>query len=441
MISTLKKIIISSLSVSILTLCITSCAVQRRNPDGTYIVPPPTLTSINIIDRNGMSETISSPERLEQYECVDFLAPQSFQKVLRIYSRDCEGNIPACITSYHPNGVLHKYLEIMNSRASGIYREWHPNGVKRIEVNILEGIGDISAGSEKTWIFDGCSHVWNECGDVEAIIPYSKGNLDGCATYYHKNGQIWKNIFYTDNLMNGPYEIYKSDGTLLYECNYIMGAREGKATRYWNPCKIASEEIYCDGYLVTGTYYNFNDVCIATIVDGTGTKAVYGKEEIVELREYHNGILEGKIQCIDTFGRITKIYHVKNGCKYGEEITFYEAPRLQKVLTPKLSVNWYDGKIQGTIKSWYDNGTQESQREMSNNKRNGHSTAWFRDGSLMMIEEYEQDKLVKGEYYSLKEKDPVSQVNEGFGTATLYDGEGNFIQKVTYQRGKPVIEE
>ena len=55
----------------------------------------------------------------------------------------------------------------------------------------------------------------------------------------------------------------------------------------------------------------------------------------------------------------------------------------------------------------------------------------------MMIEEYEQDILVRGEYYDKEEKVPVSTVEEGEGLATLFDAEGNFVQKVHYLHGTP----
>lgn len=433
----IKKIPLKFVAAAAMALLFTSCSSAYRNS----ATLTPTLNSINIVDRNGMSETISAPDRLEQYNFVDFLQPQAYQKVLRIYARDPAGNIPACITSYHPNGYTHKYLDIINSRAYGCYKEWYPNGNKKMEVDVIEGMGDITTGSEKSWVFDGMGQVWKEGGELEATIPYNKGSLEGIATYYHSNGKIWKILPYHDNKINGVSEIYREDGNLLQRSNYTMGLLEGESVRFWNDGVIASEEFYCDNLLANGTYYTPCGEPIAKIVDGNGTKAIFGKDAIIELRQYVNGLLEGEIQCIDAYGRVTKIYHVKNGTKHGEEATFYEAPRLQKTLTPKLSVTWYEGKVQGTCKSWYDNGTQESQREMSNNKKNGHVTAWYRDGSLMLIEEYEQDKLLRGEYFSKKEKEPVSQIKEGRGIATLYDSEGSFIQKVNYLNGKPVVED
>ncbi len=86
------------------------------------------LASINIIDRNGLTETVTSSDRLKQYQGVDFLESQPYQKVLRVYSKDRQGNMRAVTTSYHPNGQPNQYLECLSYRAYGTYREWHPNG-------------------------------------------------------------------------------------------------------------------------------------------------------------------------------------------------------------------------------------------------------------------------------------------------------------------------
>lgn len=415
----------------------TACRVQQKE----YVEEAPMLSSINIIDRNGLTETINTPERLEQYAFVDFLQPQSYQKVLRVYMRDSEGNIPACITSYHPNGYPEKYLEILNGRACGAYKEWYPSGIKKIDARVIEGAGDIVSGSEKSWIFDGCCQVWKESGVQEATILYEKGKLEGVSTYFHTNDQVWKIIPYHENNIEGDLEIYRCDGSLLQSTHFCKGLKEGPSKRYWTPTQLAADETYNQGLLVTGTYFDSNGEPIATVQEGNGQRAIFGKETLLELQEYRYGKIDGEIKIYDVYGRVNRIYHAKNGAKYGEEICFYDAPCLQKTLIPKLSVNWVDGKIQGTSKTWYDNGTLESQKEMSNNKKNGHSSAWFRDGSLMMIEEYEQSKLVRGEYYAKGEKFPISEVIDGKGTATLFDGDGNVIQKINYANKKPLIEE
>jgi antitoxin component YwqK of YwqJK toxin-antitoxin module len=98
---------------------------------------------------------------------------------------------------------------------------------------------------------------------------------------------------------------------------------------------------------------------------------------------------------------------------------------------------WYEGVLQGPVKTWYDNGQLESQRDMSENQREGLLTAWYRNGSLMLVEEYEEDRLLHGEYYRMGEKTAVSQIENGKGVAMLFNPEGNFARKVSYQDGKP----
>jgi antitoxin component YwqK of YwqJK toxin-antitoxin module len=403
--------------------------------------PTPKLMSINILDRNGMSEIINNPERLGQYSNVDFTLPQPYQKVLRIFSRDCQGNIPAIITSYHDNGTPRQYLEVMNTRAFGMYREWHPNGQMKLEGKVIEGSADIADGCEKSWIFDGCARAWSECGTLDAEIYYDKGNLTGMSTYYHENGTIWKSIPYCKNLVDGIAEIHYCDGSLLQKISFVDGIKNGEAQRFWQDGSLAAQEEYCEGQLVTGRYYDKCGNLISSIDNGNGRRAIFNKDCVCEFQEYKQGMLEGTVEVLDRFGRASRIYNVKDDTKHGEEVIFYDAPKLKENLQPKILVTWYDGKIQGPTKTWYPNGIQESQKEMSNNKKNGHSTAWYRDGSLMMIEEYEQDKLARGEYYSRGEKFPISMVIDGKGVVTRYDSDGTFLQRITYKQGKPQLEE
>ncbi len=401
----------------------------------------PALMSINIIDRNGLSETISSCERLKQYENVDFLCEQPYQKVLRVYSRDVCGNINACITSYHPNGQVKQYLDVVNNRAFGAYREWHENGTLKLETYIIGGEADINTASEKSWLFDGCSEVWNEDGSLIAQIRYVSGFLEGLSTYYHANGSIWKQMPFRKGQLEGASEIFTENGTRLQTTAYVGGIKNGLSQRFWDCERIASEECYEDGLLITGTYYDPQGEIIASINGGNGFRAVFSKDAVSELQEYSDGILEGEVQVFGPKGFIAQIYHMKRNMKHGEELHFYSPNEVKgKQRQRQLSIDWVEGRIQGVVKTWYTNGVQESQREMSNNVKNGLLTAWYEDMSVMLIESYDHDKLVKGEYFMRGEKIPISEVMNGKGTATLFDSVGNLLHRITYNNGKPVLE-
>ena len=105
----------------------------------------------------------------------------------------------------------------------------------------------------------------------------------------------------------------------------------------------------------------------------------------------------------------------------------------------KLSINWVQGKILGAVKTWYPNGQLESQKNYSDNMKNGIATAWYNDGSIMFMEEYEKDKLVKGEYFRRGDSFPITEIKQGIGTASLFDSEGRFLRKISYHNGKPEI--
>ena len=58
----------------------------------------------------------------------------------------------------------------------------------------------------------------------------------------------------------------------------------------------------------------------------------------------------------------------------------------------------------------------------------------------MLMEDYEKDLLVNGTYYKKGDKKPVSRIEKGKGTATLYDPDGYFLKKIPYEKGLPLLE-
>lgn len=420
----------------VVTLCFVSCSKPVVIAPEECQVLQLQLASISLVDRNGMTETISQVERLKQYESVDFFSPQPYQKVLRVYARDDQSNIRAYITTYHENGQLKQYLEVINNRAYGHYREWYPEGSLKLDAFVISGVADLTLAAEQSWMFDGSSQVWDEKGNILASIHYLSGVLNGCSLYFHSNGQIWKRVPFTRGQIDGAYEIYLENGDLLQTTEYANGIKHGVSRRFWSKDKLSAEEFYTDGVLKTANYFDLNGKLVASINEGYGQRATFGRETISELQQFKNGIQEGEVKVFDINGRIMKLYHIKNGIKHGEEIEYIETkPNLPP--QAKISINWHEGLIQGLVKTWYDNGASESHREMSANKKNGMLTVWYKDGSIMMIEEYDQDKLIKGKYFKRGEKTPVSEVVMSNGIATIFDGNGNFIRKITYYNGKP----
>lgn len=399
----------------------------------SHDVDPGKVTSINILDRNGLSETIHSKDRLTTFENTDFLGPQPYQKVMRVFGREKNGDVKACITSYHPNGQVKQCLESINNRAFGKYQEWYPNGQIKIEARVIGGIADLNTHAEQSWLFEGINRAWDEEGHLAAQIAYEKGELEGESLYYHPNGTIWKHSLYKKNALNGLQSIYNENGILLQTTEYAAGLRDGKSIRYWALSKTAHEERYEKGLLLEAQYFSQEGNLASEIKNGNGYKAIFGKRDLLELQEFQQGRQEGLVKFFDEDGSIIRTWTICSGEKHGEEINYFPASTL-----PQLQLTWNAGILQGPMKTWYENGNLESQREISDNKKNGLLTAWYRNGALMLVEEYDDDKLIKGEYFRLGEKIPTSKIDKGSGIATLFNSDGNFSRKVYYQDGKPI---
>lgn len=422
----------------VLGLILNAC---NHTPTGCYVYEDAELSCINLIDRDGFTTTIQAQERLRQYAEADFLTPQPYEKVLRIYKKSSSGNSYAFITTYHTNGQPNQYLEIKNAGACGAYKEWHENGQLKLEGTIIGGTADITLDAQRSWKFDKVCKAWDDNGNLIAVYNYDKGSLEGEGCHYYPGGQLRSRTHYTRNLTNGPEEMFFPDGLLMATANWENGELRGKVYRYWPDGKLATEEEYDHLLLLSGKYYDPNGTLVSEIIEGEGHRAVFENGELCELHQYQDGLEEGEVRVFDQRQNIARIFHVKDGFKHGTETVYYPAKNTisgknSENMQPQLLITWNDGKVHGVTRTWYQNGNLESQREMADNRRNGIATAWYRDGSLMLMEEYDSNKLVKGEYFKKGEHRPESLIINGCGIATLYDSDGQFLRRTSYFHGQ-----
>lgn len=419
----MKKIIAFSLA-----LILMGCATKSAQPNND-------LVTIQITDRNGFSETISAKERLGKYENTDFLTSQPYRKVVRIYGKASQGKTGSKVTTYHTNGGPWQYLEIENGRAHGKYQEWHPNGQLKIEGFVIEGTPDVSEVAQLTWFFEGWSLVYDEQGHLSAKIFYDKGLLEGTSQYFHPDGTLSQEIPYYKGKIHGVVQSFDTQGNCLEKAAYTDGEKDGAAAAYWTPAQIKFNEEYQKGRLLKAEYFNPAGEKIAQIENGEGIQAVFEDTSLASLIEYHQGVVEGEVKTFNPKGQLISLHHIKDDMKQGEEWEYY--PSDEKKPLPKLYIQWNEDELKGTAKTWYENGVLESQREMQGTQKHGSSFAWFKDGELMLMEDYENDQLMKGSYFKKWDKNPVSKVEHGNGTATLFDPDGRFIKKVIYEKGLP----
>ena len=395
------------------------------------------LSAIQLFDRNGVQETISNRERTVNYEKNDFLSAQPYEKVVRTYEKTRDGSSQTKITTYHDNGQIWQYLETQNGRACGEYIEWHQNGAKRMHTKVIEGIGDLTLRAQSSWVFDGKSFVWDSDNNITAEINYAKGFLEDRSIYYHSNGAISKIIPYKNNHIEGTVQVYDHEGELIGRTDYNEGDRNGVSDFKGNEFVPRREELFRKGELISGKYWNLKSQLISEVEGGNGIRPIFENGKLLEEREYVKGAPEGQVKLYRENGTIESSYHVIDGRKEGEEWCYYDSNDSNKTLQPMLHINWREDEIHGTVRTWYEDGVLESEKEIIGNKKNGMLLTWYKDGSLMMVEEYENDSLVSGKYLKQGDDVPVSRVISGAGIVTIYDADGRFVRKVEYDEGSP----
>lgn len=427
-------------TTSFFLICAISAALFSGCKERTYR-DEPKLVSLQIMDRNGFSETVASKDRIKAYNNVNFLSSQPYQKVLRVFTKDEEGKSHSALTTYHSNGQIWQYLEILDGRAHGSYKEWFATGKPHISLTVIDGTADTTELAQKSWLFHETATIYDEDGLLAAEIPYEKGVLHGPSLYYHPNGALQKRVPYVKGEINGLVEIYDSIGNTLEKIPYQNGKKEGEAIGYFEPDVLQYSETYANDRLQSGTYHSKDGGLVSSVKNGNGFQALFDETgTLVELHEFKKGRAEGLVKLFRKDGTIEQTYMEKEGMKHGEEWEYYPVLDQGEEPIPKLMLTWADDALHGPVKTWYPNGIQESSKEIAQNKKHGLSFAWYTDGNLMLVEEYNNDILVKGSYFEKGNKTPVSRVEHGKGTATIYDQAGRFSHKISYEGGSPQLD-
>lgn len=408
-----------------LVLLMSGCAHKQK---------PSHLLSLQLVDRNGQTETISQIERVKLYEKQNFDKPQSYEKILRVYSKNSHGKNPSLITTYHKNGQLFQKLEALDGRAFGLYQEYFENGFIRIKAQVIEGTADITDLAQSTWVFDGPCQVYYPTGDLEANFTYDKGKKTGLATYYHKNGHEKKRLFFIDDQADGTITEFSETGHLSLTYEFKNGIQTGPSYKYYHDGQIAFEETWLNDALIEGKYFNKQKQLVSNIDQGKGFKTLFDEQTPLTQLEYNKGKIEGKIIEYAPSGKIQAYYHMIDDQKQGEEGIYFEDSTQLKML-----LDWHDDQITGIVKTFYKSGVLESQKSYSHNKKNGPLSCYYPDGSLMLLETYSQDRLLEGKYFKKGDREAFSCVEDGTGCTTLFDEWGGIYKQVYYEKGKVVL--
>ena len=73
---------------------------------------------------------------------------------------------------------------------------------------------------------------------------------EGAVKWYHKNGNLKAECYYTNNKLEGLSIFYYPDGTTQAKENYKNGELDGLSKRYYESGNVMSEEYYKNGKIL-----------------------------------------------------------------------------------------------------------------------------------------------------------------------------------------------
>ena len=260
---------------------------------------------------------------------------------------------------YNDKGKLIFEGEYLNGKRNGIGTEYHTNGNKKF-------IGEYKEG--KKW--NGKAYNYREC----LISEFKEGK--------------------------GFMEDYDERGSLIFDCSYVNGEKNGIGTYYFYSNNFSNE--------LSIEYLNGKKWNGKRELDMSEIKRIrfnnFSGQFVYELKEG-----KGYISEYDHKGKLIYIENYLNGERNGKKIKNYEFS-----FGLESEEEYLNNKLNGKVKKYYDNGKLKFEGEyLYDHKRKGKE--YFNNGKLKFEGEYLYDRFW-----------------DGIG----YDNNGNVLYKLNKGKGK-----
>lgn len=207
--------------------------------------------------------------------------------------------------------------------------------------------------------FTGSCKVCHMNGNLEMYLTYQGGMPVGQDTIWYDNGQIQLIRSHDSEGLgkeNGYWKLYREDGSLKWEKNYVNGAEDGESRYYFQDSSIWKIETWSLGQM-NGMKQEFypNNTLKKEIMYSTGEwngkYITYFENGMVESeQEFKMGKKEGLSRYYYENGALLYEENHSNGCREGETKRFYPVDQR------KWTVENYKGdQRNGIFQEYYDN--------------------------------------------------------------------------------------
>lgn len=315
---------------------------------------------------------------------------------------------------YHPNGQIKEEVQYINSKRNGLSKEYDDKGNVITIMNYNNGI---LTEREKINRFD------------------ERGLKQGVWRTYYSNGKIKSEINYKDNVLDGSFKEYDENGNVNLILHYTKGNIVEEKDTSALDIVISNQYDSLGRLIFSGSYRNNIPVGIHRIYDGTG-KVINGYIYSNYGLKLGEGIIdnEGKKEGAWTYfgedGNVRSNGTYVNNLEQGIWKFFFVNGKTEQTGVYK------NGKADGAWKWFFENGGMKREEEYYNGKEEGTYAEYDTIGELITSGTY-FDGQKEGEWYykvgDYTEKGKyIGDLKDGKWQAFYSNGklkyEGNYIQ-------------
>ena len=277
------------------------------------------------------------------------------------------------------------------SKKIGEWNYFYNSGHLRLKENYIKGIQN------------GLCQSYDRNGLISTIKNYTNDTINGLYEVY-ENGKLNRIYNYEKGEQNGPFKNFNSDGSIYSEGYLIDGDVNFNKFYYWQNGTISSKDKFIDDMRTATETFNFKGEKENSIdfKNRTGKFSVnYNNGTTTQVCDMVNGVFNGKFLEKDKFNNPTLEIEYINGVRYNSYKSY------SPLGTLKRESFYYDGKLNGIDKIYDLVGNLRLVEENTFGDENGIATRYYQNKSKLF--EYNRlDGAIDGEYKYYNQKgEPV----------------------------------
>ncbi|MBI1316982.1 hypothetical protein GC167_09020 [bacterium] len=198
---------------------------------------------------------------------------------------------------------------------------------------------------------EGVAYFYYKDGTLAAAETYARDTLHGLSVgYFNEPGQrVSSEVVYVRGQRHGPAHYYERDGSLGGIENYRNGRLHGSSRVYYSNGALYQRSWYEGGVMVANRYFGANGTPWGTDsnvpVNGTMTYR-YPKGQVYRTVHYKNRLIEGQDLYYYPWGALQSKQHFSGGIRHGLAQSWHPSG------AKKDSILFFEGLFHGQIKEW-----------------------------------------------------------------------------------------